>query len=1051
MFQKGDPVLGGRYRIEDLAGEGSSCVVFRATRVEDGVPAAVRAVASFIRKQRPVATRLRERAEFAKNLDHPNLLSVFEVREDLDSFLIAERWTEALPLLRVERGKGACSPFETAWIVERLARGVDHLISSGAPAFDFTLSDVYADIGDLRREQDFFATPVNRWPELEIRLSPLALDGEEVCERTLTTPTDSEQPLVKSVARVAFHLVTGGMGDPLSEPVLSESFTATLRGCLSGRTRFKTARELLWALFGDFGPEFTAILSGRESPRAREGASPAPPPLASPTPPPPPAAAMPRTVAPLMMPQAPKKRSPMLAIIAGLLVIVLPGAAYLAYRHVQKPAAAPPVVVKTEDSPRAVEPLPAPPPVKEPDPPVARPEVPAVPVVPPPVVKTEEEPPSEKDRDLVEYRLKERREAEVRAVYYLRTEHQIEGGTTPLTIRVEGNTSGRARVGLKRERIAGTGVMWDGSVWVAAFVASQSLGQPVTDHEFEVISAGTIDGPSAGMLITATMTALMTKQEILPDTTMTGTVNPDGTCGPVSGIIEKLEGAAKSGIKRFGYPAGKRLAQQHSGGDLIDVEERAKQLGIAEVVEIATLADAYRFLTGKPHPANGEAAAHSRALPRIDTALLKRLRTSRQAIAAQTAAADGLLLESAAKTFGDASEQLKQITGMVQSRAAVLQEAEVSEKKGAFAVGFYRTIGALAGAMVDEMTLGVNLASKRDGFSGAASYLRGESAGLGGRSSELAGKVATYLQSADLSGRIDALNLAGMLQEAEIYRKNGELQLDRMKALLAGQDGTPKTLSPWEELLVNLSIRQATTSIALAKCRLATADRWQEIAPATSGVTVEMDPEFFDQQGRSYALAAESSLVLLNSVARESWKTICRERFEGRSLEEFPLLLWEIEPFYDRAEVAVGLTLRRQMSPGIAGAEGAPDEAAGPGANSLVSLLGSGAFAYLEVSKMMLRWYNFPDVEWWSVAESKHSAAFGEFIDAARDNALAKALRAERICGRVPESILLNLHLGDELRHGSSADKLSSFVSFWKSSLYSDLLIAAYKDSLRKE
>ena len=75
----------------------------------------------------------------------------------------------------------------------------------------------------------------------------------------------------------------------------------------------------------------------------------------------------------------------------------------------------------------------------------------------------------------------------------------------------------------------------------------------------------------------------------------------------------------------------------------------------------------------------------------------------------------------------------------------------------------------------------------------------------------------------------------------------------------------------------------------------------------------------------------------------------------------------------------------------------------------------------------------------------------GEFIEAARDNALAKALRAERICGRVPESILLNLHLGDELRHGSSADKLSSFVSFWKSSLYSDLLIAAYKDSLRKD
>jgi hypothetical protein len=118
-------------------------------------------------------------------------------------------------------------------------------------------------------------------------------------------------------------------------------------------------------------------------------------------------------------------------------------------------------------------------------------------------------------------------------------------------------------------------------------------------------------------------------------------------------------------------------------------------------------------------------------------------------------------------------------------------------------------------------------------------------------------------------------------------------------------------------------------------------------------------------------------------------------------------------------------------------------------AGALVSALGSGVVGYLEVSKMMLRWYNFPDVEWTDVADSKHAAAFGEFLDAARGNALSKARRAGAICGEVPESILVNLHLGDELRHGSSVDKLSSFVCFWKSSLYSDLLIAAHTDAMR--
>ena len=1046
MLQRGDILLGGRYRIDEPAGEKKACLVFKAKRVSDGTPVALRMLAPFLLRQPHIVARLKSRAEFAMGMEHPNLTRVHEVSEEGGSFVIAESWHEALPLLRVVRGKGACSPYEAAWIAHQLALGVDHLISSGAPGFEFTLSDVHADIGDLRRETEFFSMPVHQWPGLVVRLNPLALDGDGFSERDLALPVDTTRSLVRGVARIVFYLVTGGMGDPLTEPVLSEKFTEVLQGCLAGEADYKTARELLWKLFGEFGPEFTAILSGQETTPA------GPLPAYDPATP-----AAPRIQGLVSAVPVRRKRQPVAALLAGALGVGLLAAAYLTYRHFQaspeKPDD-PKIAVAEEMPPPVVEPPPKEEriPPEEPMPKTAGPVVEVKPEVPdvPPVVETE--PPAAEEGDVVDYRLRERREAEVRAVYYIRNGNEVEGGTTPLTIRVEDNSSGRARVGLKRERIDGTGVMWDGSVWVAAFVASQSLGQPVTDHEFEVISAGIIDGPSAGMLITATMTALMTKQEVLPNTTMTGTVNPDGTCGPVSGIIEKLEGAAKSGIKRFGYPAGKRLVQDQRGGELLDVEQRAKELGIEEAVEIATLADAYRFLTGKPHPASEQQGNGPRSLPRIDTALLRRLRNSRERIAEETLAADRALLEAARAGFGDGSEGLKKLTAAASARVTLLKEAEAGEQKGVFAVGFYRAVAALTGATIDTMTLGLLEASKREGYAGACAYLRDQSARLGGPGVELGEKVAGYLNNADLSGRIDALNLAAMLQEVEIHRTNGENQLARATAILIDPQGKPRTLSPWEDFLVNSAIEQAMFSIALAKCRLSTAGSWQEISPAAAGVEAKMDPEFFDQQGRSYALAAESSLVLLNAVARDGWKSICRERFEGRSLEDFPSLLWEIEPFYDRAEVAVGLTLRRQMGLGNAGTAGqAPKPAAEEAGSPLVNLLGSGTFAYLEVSKMMLRWYSFPDVEWSTVAESKHSAAFGEFLDAARDNALAKALQAGKICGRVPESVLLNLHLGDELRHGSGADKLSSFVSFWKSSLYSDLLISAYKDSLRKD
>jgi len=265
VFKQGDVVLGGRYRIEGPAGEKKSCVVFKGTRVSDGVPVAVRMLAPFVRKQPHVVARLRSRAEFAMGIEHPNLVPVFDIREELDAFLAVEAWFEALPLLRVVRGKGACSPYETAWIAGQLARGVDHLISSGAPGFDFTLSDVYADIGDLRRETEFFSMTVDRWPGLAVRLSPLALDGDGFSERALATPTDSAQPLVRSMARVVFNLVTGGMGDPLTEPVLSEKFTASLRDCLTGARQSESCRELLWTLFGDFGSEITALLPSEQA------------------------------------------------------------------------------------------------------------------------------------------------------------------------------------------------------------------------------------------------------------------------------------------------------------------------------------------------------------------------------------------------------------------------------------------------------------------------------------------------------------------------------------------------------------------------------------------------------------------------------------------------------------------------------------------------------------------------------------------------------------------------------------------------------------------
>ena len=49
--------------------------------------------------------------------------------------------------------------------------------------------------------------------------------------------------------------------------------------------------------------------------------------------------------------------------------------------------------------------------------------------------------------------------------------------------------------------------------------------------------------------------------------TMTGTINPDGTVGPVGGIPQKVEGAADEGIKTVLIPAGQRNTESDEAGE----------------------------------------------------------------------------------------------------------------------------------------------------------------------------------------------------------------------------------------------------------------------------------------------------------------------------------------------------------------------------------------------------------------------------------------------------------------------------------------------------
>lgn len=117
------------------------------------------------------------------------------------------------------------------------------------------------------------------------------------------------------------------------------------------------------------------------------------------------------------------------------------------------------------------------------------------------------------------------------------------GGANPVRVRVNDIDGDEFRVGFSEDEVAGTGDQWRAAGWEAATVATIISGGPLTGREVTYDIQGKIDGPSAGGALTVATLAAFRGDDLDPNVVMTGTINPDGTIGPVGGIPQKISGA----------------------------------------------------------------------------------------------------------------------------------------------------------------------------------------------------------------------------------------------------------------------------------------------------------------------------------------------------------------------------------------------------------------------------------------------------------------------------------------------------------------------------
>ena len=173
------------------------------------------------------------------------------------------------------------------------------------------------------------------------------------------------------------------------------------------------------------------------------------------------------------------------------------------------------------------------------------------------------------------------------------------------------------------------------SARLAAQIAGKVLGVDMSKYDvFIQIKADSpiIGGPSAGGTMTVGIIAALEGWKVNPKVMMTGMINPDGTIGPVGGILEKASAAHDVGAQLFLIPQGQRIqyvqeTQKKEIGGIVEINTQTKKVDVVEyakerwgltVIEIKDIYDAVYYFTGHKIP-RPEAPAYIK----IDTAFLK--------------------------------------------------------------------------------------------------------------------------------------------------------------------------------------------------------------------------------------------------------------------------------------------------------------------------------------------------------------------------------------------------------------------------------------------
>jgi uncharacterized protein len=599
----------------------------------------------------------------------------------------------------------------------------------------------------------------------------------------------------------------------------------------------------------------------------------------------------------------------------------------------------------------------------------------------------------------------------------------VSGGSTPVKLNTSPNADHTVEVGVFEEMAGGTGNQWRAGVWVSAFVAANTLGKDLTDFQFSAASGGYIDGASASGLMAGGFLATITGEKIDPTVTMTGIINPDGTIGPVGGIPEKFKGSIEKGKKKLGYPIGMRFAKSAETGKDVDLVALAKAGG-AEAVEIASVHDAYRLLTGKTLP---EAIPVDAKEMTLDDETTQKLDAKYKEWQSRLANEWSALLQL--DQAGRLPATLVAMGKTAQERAA---EAEKFHKEGLVSVAYIKMLAAW-----------VYAASATDTYD-----------------------VLTKVQAGDINGAVNAIGALDALDEStlEVFKKIGTIKPSTLGGHLLMMGAYQAALRGWGfKVFVSQSVAETRQFLRMLgagdKAMLSSPDIAdkivQRVAPTVlyigktvaDTIVATQKLEFESEKSNNYICSIPNVKRLSTSFASagaagvnyfESLLVEPLAKNGGVPIDSARQRVAMVEPDYLTAYMLTKL----DRSEGVLG-----KLKSDWGENSVqwnLMLLAGNELAYFKSAELVAKYYSLnvktdPNTNRFSGVE--HEKALIYMLLAAERAARASARAARIATGAIPVQAKLAYQVANAQKDGDINDKLDALAGFWSSSAFSQTAV----------